>query len=178
MVIFCMMLLSVFTYSAYTGLHGTGTATSQNMHNRLTNSGDMWGILDSHLDEGRMKAPELDTRDNARGGNRKKRIVKREDTGLNGSGIDTSKNVYNRLTNNKCIWSVRDNHLEEERIRVPDLDAWDNARDGKIRILMRENIKVWRTLILPLLWLSVICIFLFSFLYYIFRSESSSITRT
>ena len=86
-----------------------------------------------------MKAPELDARDNVRDGNRKKRIVKREDTGLHGSGIDTSQNVYNRLTNNGCIWSVRDKHLDEGRIRVPDLDDWDNVWDGKYKLTNISN---------------------------------------
>ena len=112
------------------------------MYNRLTNNGNIRDVLDS---QGRMRTPELDARDNVRDGNGKMKIVKREDIELYGSGIDTSQNVYNRLTNNGEIWSIPGSHLDEGRIKVPDLDAVDNDMDGKIRILKRKDMKVGRT---------------------------------
>ena len=154
MKIFCMMLVSVLAYSTSPGLYGTSVDT---MLSRLTNNRDMWGIL---LDKGRMRAAGDNVRDggagdnvrddgagdNVRDENGKMRKVKREGTGLYGSGIDTSQNTYNRLTKyGDIIWGIPDSILDEERIRVADLEAWDNVRDGKIRILKRENTKVGRT---------------------------------
>ena len=52
-----------------------------------------------------MRSTELDARDKFRDENGKLRILKREDTGLYGSGIDTSQNVYKWMTNNGDIWS-------------------------------------------------------------------------
>ena len=78
MMIFCMMLLSVFAYSTSTGLYGTCIDTSQDIYNRLSNNGDIWSILDSHMDDGRLRVPELYAWDNARDG--KIRILKRQDT--------------------------------------------------------------------------------------------------
>ena len=159
-----MMLLCVFTYTTYAGLYGTSTDTSRNMHDRLTNDGDMSGILDSHMDEG-MRAPELNAGNNVRDGNGKKMIVKKEDTGIYGSGIDRSHNTYNMLTNNGGIWILRGSHLDEGRIKASDSDALSNLRDGKIRILKRENTQVWKPSILPIIWLSIICKVLYMFFF-------------
>ena len=76
--IFCMMLLSVFAYSTSIGLYGTGIDTSQDIYNRLSNNGDLWSILDSHMDDRRLRVPELYAWDDARDG--KIRILKRQDT--------------------------------------------------------------------------------------------------
>ena len=90
MKIFCMMLLNVLANSSSTGLYGTGIDTSQNIYNMLTNNGDIWTNLDSHLAEGMIGAPELDARDNVRDG--KMRILKRK-----GTGSITSQNKDNKL---------------------------------------------------------------------------------